>query len=72
MTASPARRVHHIGATGNTLVTPYALGTMTNLGAIIQVRSKKKYARQYLVAVPGSDNALWMRHDEIVPAGGGA
>jgi hypothetical protein len=72
VTASAARRLRHTGATGKTLITPYAVGTQTQHGPIVQVRKKKKYSRRYLVelgARPGAYLAVWMRHDEIVLTG---
>jgi hypothetical protein len=68
MSVSPERRAHHSGATGKTLITPYAVGTHTHMGVITQVRSKKKYARRYLVRVRGPYSS-WFRHDELRLAG---
>jgi hypothetical protein len=72
MTASPERRARHNGATAQTLATPYAVGTITRDGVIVQVRRKNHFSRRYLVEMHGTAQRVWLRHDEIVPAGGAA
>jgi hypothetical protein len=72
VTASAARRLRHTGATGKTLITPYAVGTLTQFGPIVQVRKKRKYSRRYLVVAASDEYTRWYRHDELVMAGGQA
>jgi hypothetical protein len=76
MTASPARRAHHNGATGKSLVSSLAVGTRVIVKGmtrdfeshIAKVRRKKKHARRYCVG--DSSYCVWLRHDQIVVAGG--
>jgi hypothetical protein len=59
------RSVRHSGATGKTLLPTLMVGTMTDLGQIVQVRKKKKYPKRYLVNTSMIAGQVWLRRDQF-------